>query len=138
MRRSQLGAAHDDPPALIKQAIAEASGYHGGDSFKIRRAAETGWLAASSTADVVAKQLGMRQPRGYDGRAAVLRELESRAGMRRGALVIPFQAARGTLHGSCFHEDVCKPPVIHDVLAGVQTMTADAAKAVSKLRGRRG
>lgn len=137
-KRIRFGAAHDRPGELIDTAIAEAKAYHGGDSFKLRRAAETGWLAASSAADVAAKRLGERHPKGYDGRHATLEKLEKRAKLRHGSLTAPLLAARGTLHGDCFHDDVCSPATIRSTLLTVRNLTTDVQDALGRLKGRRG
>jgi hypothetical protein len=138
MARTRLGAAHDDPTVLIDRAIATADRYHGHDSFKLRRAAEIGWLAASSAVDVAAKRMGRSQPKGYNTRHGILDTLEARAKLRRGSLTGQFHGARGTLHGDCFHDDVCPPRIIKSALVAVKTFTEDVDSAVDRLRGRRG
>ena len=137
-KRTALGAATDDPHDIIQRAIRVADGHHGSDSLPLRQAAEAGWLAASSVADVAARHLGMKAPRGRLSRLAVLHALEDRAGFHRGELVTPFGAAQAHLHSYCFHEDVCPLPTIKSTLRAVEEMTRVANKALTKLRGRRG
>jgi len=96
-----------------------------------------GWLAASSTADVVAAKLGQKVPKGASGRRAVLVDLEDRARLRRGTLIGPFEAARTVLHGECFHGDECDPRSIDGIINGVQDLATTALRAAPK-RSRRG
>ena len=138
MRKSILGAAHDNPRDLIGRAVAEAAAYKGGDTLSLRRAAETGWLAASAVADVAAKRLGLKPPGGQQKRFEVLERLETQAKLQRGSLTSPFGSARGYLHGDCFHEDKCPVPIVKSTLLAVQDMTLVAEAALNRLRGRRG
>ena len=116
--RAALGAFKDDPLAMVNAAIAEAekADDKAKDNLPLRRAAELGWLAASSTADVLAKRMGHAEPKGANGRRAVLKEVETAGRMKRGTLVIRFDAAQGILHGDCFHENDEKKCVRERVL----------------------
>jgi hypothetical protein len=134
-----LGAARDNPAALADRASHEAAAANRRkDTVGLREAAEIGWLAASSTADVAASKMGLKIPKGASGRRAVLTDLEQRAKLGRGTLVTPFEAARTVLHGECFHGDICSVESVHGVIDSVSKMAHTAAEATSKLRGRRG
>ena len=128
-----FGAASDDPGALADRAIREAdAAIRRKDDVGFREAAEKGWLAASSSADVAADKLGMKIPGGYSGRKSALGELEDRARLRRGALVGTFEAARAVLHGECFHGAVCSTRGVLGLLDDVKSFTASTQAAINK------
>jgi hypothetical protein len=136
--RSRLGAATDDPAALAKRALIEAErALAAKDPVAFRQAAETGWLAASSSADVAAARLKLPIPGGASGRQAVLTELERRARLRRGALLTTFGAAQEILHGRCFHGDACEPASVLGILESVAILATDVTAALGSKRTRK-
>lgn len=106
-KSQRLGATTDDPIKMVELAIqeAETADEKAKDNLPLRRAAELGWLAASSTADVLAKRLNQTEPKGANGRRAVLKEVEDSRRMKRGTLSVKFDAAQEILHGECYHEN---------------------------------
>ena len=136
-RTRQLGAATDDPVALANRAVREAqSAQVASDADGMRQAAEKGWLALSSLADVAAARLGRPAPGGASGRREALRALESEARRRRGTFVYPFELARRQLHGECFHGDSC-PADLVEALEDYRAVVVDGASAVTQIRRRK-
>jgi len=137
--KKQLGAASDDPKALISRAIREYNQATSGkrtDEVGVREAAEKGWLAVSSMADVAADRIGMKEPGGAAGRREAIRGLEQEAKLRRGSILGDFEVARTVLHGECFHGGSC-PIHVGDLLEGLQDTIKHGMTAIGKLKGRR-
>ena len=131
----RLGAATDDPKALIARAIREYDAARG-DPVGIREAANKGWLAICSLADVAAARFGMQEPGGASGRRVAIKELEKRAKIRRGTVQADFEMSRAILHGECFHADTC-PVNTKDLLEGLSATIDDGMKALDKATKRR-
>lgn len=130
-----FGAAKDDPGALADRAIKEAeSALRRKDSVGFREAAEKGWLAASSSADVAADKLGMNIPGGHRGWRTTLGELEKHARLRRGSLVGTFEAAQSVLHGDCFHGDKCSTLGVLGLLDDVKELTVSTQSAINRVK----
>ncbi len=102
-----FGAVTDHPLTMIDLAIEEATAATGEehDNLPMRRAADTAWLAAASTADVAASKLGLGIPKGTNGRVAVLEKVEKSYKLRTGILGGKFNAAHATLHSLCYYEN---------------------------------
>ncbi len=134
-----FGAITDDPTAIANRAIREAEkAIREDDALGVRQAANKGWLAAASVADVVADRMGQSIPHGATGRLHVLNDLERRTRMRRGTLTAPFGTARQILHGGCFHGAVCPSPgEILGHLDEIKDMTIEAKRAMAKLPKRK-
>jgi hypothetical protein len=121
----------DDPGALADRAIREAdAALRRKDDVGFREAAEKGWLAASSSANIAADKLGYGGADELDdtGRKWALGELEDRARLRRGTLVGTFEAARAVLHG----EYVCSTRGVLGLLDDVKSFTASTQAAINK------
>lgn len=132
-----LGAATDDPIAIVNRAVRQA--HHAeadGDADGLRQAAEMGWLAVSSLADVAAARLGRPAPGGASARREALRALESEARLRRGTFTHSFELARLQLHGECFHGDSC-PINLVDELESYRAVVTDGMNAVARIRRRK-
>jgi hypothetical protein len=137
-RTTRFGAATDDPSVIARRAIREAEvAIRQGDRLGLRQAANKGYLAASSAADVAAVRLGMNEPEGASGRRVALERLERTARVRRGSLLAPFESARRFLHGDCFHGDDCPSDrAILGLLDGVENLTRDVTTTLGRLRRR--
>lgn len=119
-----LGAATDNPEEIIDRAIRQAvRSSDKSPRLDLREAAEMGWLAISSLADVLADKVGERNAGGANGRFNVLEAAEKKGGLKKGRLTLPFVAARSALHGDCFHEDRCERKQIMPVLESIQEAT---------------
>lgn len=132
-----FGAASDDPVALADRALEEAAeAIRGSDGVGLREAAEKGWLAACSTADVVAMKLRRGKPKGRKGREDALAALEDCGGLRTGSFGKRFTYAR-VLHGECFHEDDCPPDhVVVELLKDVCEFAKDVLPVAERCRVR--
>lgn len=131
-----LGATTDNPRKLIARAIREydaATNARRYDQEGARMAAENGWLAISSLADVAAEELGLPIPGGASGRRKTLQALDQR--VKRGNFLQAYEVARTVLHGECFHEDKC--PIHTDaILDGLKRTIDDGMSALSKRKRR--
>jgi len=136
---SSLGAATDDPLEIVARARKEAEkAIRDNDRLGLRQAANKGYLAAASVADVAAMKLGEVQPKGQTARRSVLSNLEDAARLKRGSLLRTFSVAQGVLHSDCFHEDYCPSgKSLLAILDTVEAMADDAVKAYGRLRTRR-
>jgi len=138
-RKNGFEAATDNPVEIAARAIAEAKrAFRERDDLGVRQAANKAWLAASSAADVAAKNMGRKAPGGATGRKDVLEDLEKLARMKNGTLLNAFANARLALHGECFHGDSC--PSSHELfgmLDAVQKMTHEAVVASASTRVQR-
>lgn len=139
MTRRALGAASDDPVAIARRALDEATeAIRSKDALGLRQAANKSYLAVASAADVAAAHMGMKAPGGTSGRRAVLEQLETRAKLKRGRLLVPFESTRAVLHGECFHGDDCPSPrAIMGFIDDAQIMAADTVAALAKLKAKR-
>lgn len=136
-RPGELGATTDNPMSLASRALREALRAEAdGDAVGMRQAAEKGWLAVSSLADLAAERLGRPAPSGASARREALRALETEARLRRGTFVQPFELARRQLHGECFHGDHC-PANLVEVLEDFHEVVAAGVAAVTQLDLRR-
>lgn len=139
-----LGAVGDDPWAIYARAV--QLGNEGLElplksrnrRLRFREAAELGWLACSSMADVVSRHLGLKVPGGFAGRNSVYTKLAAESGMSANKLGRQFVAIQEVLHGECFHGNTsCEAiPALLDSL--VRPLLQDSEIAVSWLprRGR--
>jgi len=138
-KAASFGAITDDPTHIVNVAIREAEqAIRARDGLGIRQAANKGWLAAASVADVAAEKMGQKIPHGAKGRLEVLNDLERAARLRRGSLTATYGTARDILHGGCFHGDVC--PSSSELLGhldAIKEMTVEAKRALSKLPKRK-
>jgi hypothetical protein len=136
----KLGAATDDPVALAKRALRKShEAEESADDIDAREAANLGWLAVCSLADVASERLGeTRGRRGSKGREQVIADLEKEAGIRRGTLGAVFAMAQSVLHGDTFHEDkplrpAVRTALLEQVLEGMET----GMRAIGKIGKRR-
>lgn len=138
-RRNGFEAATDDPVAIANRAIKEAKrAFRERDDLGVRQAANKAWLAASSAADVAAKNMRRKAPGGVAGRKEVLEDLEKLARLKNGTLLNAFSNARLALHGECFHGDSCPSPhELFGMLDAVQKMTREAVAASTSVRVQR-
>lgn len=127
----------DNPEQMVLAALDQAreASMEERDREGIRMAAELGWLAASSMADVVAHQLGMGKTRGFIARRKSLEELETKAKIHRDSLTSGFDRAKRTLHGECFHaNEIATKSVIIAGLEDVKGLIDLATEALKKVR----
>ncbi len=137
-KKFTLGAASDDPVALANRAIRDmraAIHTRKRDQANIRQAANLGWLAISSLADVAADKLGRPAPGGASARRQMLLELDKRGRARGGGFLSTFEAARVSLHGECFHADKCQRDEL--VLALLEDVKQTSRRGMDLLKKRR-
>jgi hypothetical protein len=123
-KNAPLGAASDDPKSMIIRAIEKASNApeNEKDNLTLRQAAELGWLAASSTADVVTGMKEEPEPGGFNSRLKALTEAAEERGLKPKHVIAKFGAARAVLHGECFHSDRCPRSVVMATLDEVKDL----------------
>lgn len=134
-KKSSLGAVTDNPVELIDRAIRKAHQAKS-PSIELREAAELGWLAASSTADVLGDHARERPAHGFNARMKILERVEREQGLKGEPLTRPLAFAKTALHSECFHEDKCDRKTVELALNDVKKMTEIAARLKSKKRKR--
>jgi len=118
---------------MIKSAIAMASKAKKGekDNTTLRQAAEWGWLAAASTADVVAKRLGLKATEGFGGRKDALAALDEESRLKGRFLENTLKLAHEELHGRTFHGNERTREDVLSTLAGVEVMVEEALRLLT-------
>ncbi len=131
----QLGAVSDKPDELIDRALAQYNAASNDDPHNVdaRLAAELGWLALNSFADIVGKRLGMPAGHSASRRVDALEAIDSRVPRLRSRDT--FTAARDELHGQCFYEDMCPTPArTRTLLANIKDVIDDGTRALDNPR----
>lgn len=127
---TSFGSVTDHPLTMIDEAIKEVKGTTGRerDNLPLRRAADMAWLAAASTADIVATRLSLDIPKGTNGRINVLEGVEKAYKLHAGELHGVLTYAHEVLHSLSYYEDSPKADK-RNVLAAMEA----AKKMVSRV-----
>jgi len=125
--------------AMIENAIALALKAKKGEKYNetLHKAAEWGWLAASSTADVVAKRLRLPIPEGMGKRKDTMEELDALFRTKGHYFSNLLTFAHKELHSRAFHGNERTQKEVLFALSGVEVMVDEALRLTENYRKHR-